>query len=176
VAELADALRSGRSGQSLMWVQVPPSAPELCTSRVFLLAFILYRCLPAMIKYIKNIRIDKNKAIYIGGLVIVVFIMMTLFGRISELARLTSQRNSISTEIANLEKTHTYLESQLAYATSVKAVEDYAREEGHMALPGDKIIVPLPPVGETPQPKIVALPTLEKHPAWQIWWSLFFGE
>jgi hypothetical protein len=28
VAELADALRSGRSEGSLMWVQVPPSAPR----------------------------------------------------------------------------------------------------------------------------------------------------
>jgi hypothetical protein len=27
VAELADALRSGRSEGNLMWVQVPPSAP-----------------------------------------------------------------------------------------------------------------------------------------------------
>jgi len=113
---------------------------------------------------------------YIGGLVVVVFIMMTLFGRIAELARLTSQRNSISTEIANLEKTHTYLQSQLAYATSIKAVEDYAREEGHMALPGDKIIVPLPPIGETPQPKIITPPTPEKKPVWQIWWSLFFDQ
>ena len=28
MAELADALRSGRSEGSLMWVQVPPSAPQ----------------------------------------------------------------------------------------------------------------------------------------------------
>ena len=28
VAELADALRSGRSELTLMWVQVPPSAPH----------------------------------------------------------------------------------------------------------------------------------------------------
>jgi hypothetical protein len=29
VAELADALRSGRSEHTLMWVQVPPSAHDL---------------------------------------------------------------------------------------------------------------------------------------------------
>ena len=127
-------------------------------------------------KIIRNLKFDKDKAIYIGGLVIVVFIMMTLFGRISELARLTNQRNAVSTEIANLEKTHTYLQTQLAYSTSVKAVEDYAREEGRMALPGDKVIVPLPPPGETPQPKTVPIPELERKPAWQIWWALFFGQ
>ncbi len=39
VAELADALRSGRSEGSLMWVQVPPSAQErLANKRVFLLS------------------------------------------------------------------------------------------------------------------------------------------
>ena len=37
VAELADALRSGRSEGSLMWVQVPPSAQtRLAVRRVFL--------------------------------------------------------------------------------------------------------------------------------------------
>ncbi len=139
------------------------------------MALFLYP-LPSEMKFIRNIKIDKNKALYTGGLVILVFIMMTLFGRISELARLVNQRNAVNTEIANLEKTHVYLQTQIAYATSVKAVEDYAREEGHMALPGDKIIVPLPPPGETPQPKTVPVPTLEKHPAWQIWWVLFFDQ
>jgi cell division protein FtsB len=139
------------------------------------LALFLYP-LPSEMKFIRNIKIDKNKTLYTGGLVILVFVMMTLFGRISELARLVNQRNAVSTEIANLEKTHVYLQTQIAYATSVKAVEDYAREEGHMALPGDKIIVPLPPPGETPQPKTVPVPTLEKHPAWQIWWVLFFDQ
>jgi cell division protein FtsB len=139
------------------------------------LALFLYP-LSSEMKFIRNIKIDKNKALYTGGLVILVFIMMTLFGRISELARLVNQRNAVNTEIANLEKTHVYLQTQIAYATSVKAVEDYAREEGHMALPGDKIIVPLPPPGETPQPKTVPVPTLEKHPAWQIWWALFFDQ
>lgn len=139
------------------------------------MALFLYP-LHSEMKFIRNIKIDKNKALYTGGLVILVFIMMTLFGRISELARLVNQRNAVNTEIANLEKTHVYLQTQIAYATSVKAVEDYAREEGHMALPGDKIIVPLPPPGETPQPKTVPVPTLEKHPAWQIWWVLFFDQ
>jgi cell division protein FtsB len=139
------------------------------------LALFLYP-LASDMKFIRNIKIDKNRALYTGGLVILVFIMMTLFGRISELARLTNQRNAVSTEIANLEKTHSFLQTQMAYSTSVKAVEDYAREEGHMALPGDKIIVPLPPPGETPQPKTVPVPTPEKRPAWQIWWSLFFGQ
>jgi hypothetical protein len=139
------------------------------------LALFLYP-LPSEMKFIRNIKIDKNKALYTGGLVILVFVMMTLFGRISELARLVNQRNAVSTEIGNLEKTHVYLQTQVAYATSVRAVEDYAREEGHMALPGDKIIVPLPLPGETPQPKTVPVPTLKKYPAWQIWWALFFDQ
>jgi cell division protein FtsB len=141
----------------------------------FLLALFLYR-LSFIMKFIRNIKIDKNKAFYTGGLIVLVFIMMTLFGRISELARLTNQRNAVNTEIANLQKTHVYLQTQMAYSTSVKAVEDYAREEGHMALPGDKIIVPLPPLGETPQPNSVPVPTPQHRPAWEIWWSLFFGQ
>jgi cell division protein FtsB len=175
VAELADALRSGRSGHTLVWVQIPPSALDSAKAEFFIGIFLVSFS-AVMKKYFRNLRIDKTRAIYIGGLVISVFILMTLFGRISELARLTNQRNQVSTEIADLEKTHTYLETQLAYAKSVRAVEDYAREEGHMALPGDKMYVPLPPPGETPQPKLLALPTPEYHPAWQIWWALFFGQ
>ena len=41
VAELADALRSGRSGRTLMWVQIPPSALDPAFSRIFLMASFL---------------------------------------------------------------------------------------------------------------------------------------
>jgi hypothetical protein len=175
VAELADALRSGRSGQTLVWVQIPPSAPDSAQAEFFIGTYLV-PFPDAMKKFFRNIRFDKNRVMYFGGLVIGVFILMTLFGRISELARLTNQRNDVSKEITNLQKTHTYLETQVAYANSDRAVEDFAREEGHLALPGDKVIVPLPPPGETPQPKQVAIPTQVYRPAWQIWWALFFGQ
>jgi cell division protein FtsI/penicillin-binding protein 2 len=73
--------------------------------------------------------LQKNRRFtFIAILIIVIFILMTLFGRLTELARLSNERDEIATENQNLQRTLSYLRTQNAYATSVKAVEDYARE------------------------------------------------
>lgn len=119
----------------------------------------------------------KNQRLTLVAIIVVVlFVLMTLFGRLSELARLSNQRDEIATEIANLQKTQVYLRTQNAYATSDKAVEDYAREEGRMALSGDQVVIPIPPAGATPEPVVVVQPTPEPVPNWKVWWALFFGE
>ncbi len=54
VAKLADALRSGRSEITLMWVQIPPSAQEDPFTDLFLLTTLfLYSC-----KFHNNIKKD----------------------------------------------------------------------------------------------------------------------
>ena len=121
--------------------------------------------------------LQKNRRFtFIALLVIVIFILMTLFGRLTELARLSNERDEIATENQNLQRTLSYLRTQNAYATSVKAVEDYAREEGRMALPGDQVIIPGAPKDVTPVPEVIVQPTPEPIANWKVWWALFFGE
>jgi cell division protein FtsB len=104
-----------------------------------------------------------------------VFMMMDLNSRLSTLFRLTGQRDQVSTEVAHLQATKEEIQQQIDFANSDAAVGQWARLE-HMALPGDKLIVPLPEAQVTPQPAVQPTTTSEKPSQWQVWRELFFGE
>ncbi len=123
-----------------------------------------------------NLKVNKKHLAIAGLLVLFVFMMMDLNSRLSELSRLTAQRNVIRTEVYQLTQTEMGLQKQIAFATSEVAVEEWAREQGHMALPGDQVVVPLPPGEVTPVPIVptVVMPTPAEN--WEIWRVLFFGK
>ncbi len=118
----------------------------------------------------------RKKIIGAGAVLLLVLLMMNLNSRLAEYFRLSSQRDQLSTQVAESLATKMALETQVAYATSDQAVEDWARNEGHLARPGDKVIIPLTPVGQTIQPEVQATPTPTKVENWQVWWALFFGQ
>jgi len=64
--------------------------------------------------------------IYIA-LVVLFFLLMGLSTRFNELTKLTEQNNLMQTEVAALKITEYAIETQIAYATSEIAVEEYAR-------------------------------------------------
>ena len=99
-----------------------------------------------------------------------------LNSRLSELFRLTDQRDLMQTRVESLRDTDIALQTQIAFATSDVAVEGWARDQGHMALPNDHVIVPLPPYGSTPQVAYLPSPTPGNSEKWQIWWNLFFAK
>ncbi|MDZ4159348.1 MAG: septum formation initiator family protein [Anaerolineaceae bacterium] len=118
----------------------------------------------------------QKKRLFIGSiLVLLFFLMMDLNARLSDLSRQTTHLEEISTEVAELRKTEQVLNAQIAYATSEIAIEEWARENAHMALPGDRVIVPLPPDGITPPPNNLPQPAVIPVPNWQIWKILIFG-
>ena len=61
--------------------------------------------------------------------------------------------------IENLKSTQVALETQIAFAKSDKAVEEWARTYERMAKPGDEIIVPLPEKEVTPEINYITTPT-----------------
>lgn len=124
----------------------------------------------------KRIQFDKKRIFVVAGLVLLFFLMVDLNSRLNDLYRLTRERDSMRTEIANLTMTAVGLETQIAFATSEVAVENWAREEGVMVRPGDQLIVPIAPAGATPMPVVVQPPEPVKLKNWQVWWALFFGE
>jgi cell division protein FtsB len=124
----------------------------------------------------KNIQFDKKRIFVVAGLVLLFFLMMDLNTRLNDLYRLTHERDSMRTEIANLTSTAVGLQTQIAYATSDLAVEEWAREEGKMVQPGDQLIVPISPSDATPMPVISVQATQDDLKNWQVWWALFFGE
>ncbi len=116
----------------------------------------------------------RKKIIGLSAVVLLVWLMMNLNSRLAEYFRLSSERDKLGTEVANYRITKVALDTQAAYATSDQAVEDWARDEGHMARPGDKVIVPLTPAGQTSVPEIQVTPTPTAVENWQFWWALFF--
>jgi cell division protein FtsB len=124
----------------------------------------------------KILRFFDKRVLIVLGVLILVLLMMDFNNRMGDLSRLKAQRTTLTYQVAQLVQTEQILETQIAYATSDLAVQDYARNDGKMAQTGDVPIVPIAPQGSTPQPT----PTPQDVPTvvanWQLWFALFFGQ
>ena len=122
------------------------------------------------------IRFIDKRVLIVVGVLILVLLMMDFNTRMGDLSRLKAQRDKLSTQEAQYGQTEQFLDTQIAYATSDLAVQDYARNDGKMVQPGDNLIVPFPPQGSTPQPTpiVTTVPTVVEN--WQRWIALFFGQ
>ena len=122
----------------------------------------------------KKLIYDKKQVTIVILIIIFFFMLLGLNSRLSELFRLSDQQTIMQTKVASLKNTDIALNTQIAIATSDLAVESWARDQGHMAQPGDMVIVPLQP---SFAPQDLSYPPT-KNPNqtenWQIWWDLFF--
>lgn len=114
--------------------------------------------------------------IFFGLIVILFFMVMGLNSSLSEYFQLAEQRGQMQDRIKNLEATQYALETQIAYAKSDKAVEEWARTYQRNIQPGDQVIIPLSPQEVTPEMNYLQTPTPSQEENWQIWWELFFGD
>ncbi len=112
----------------------------------------------------------------IAAIVLVGYMLMDLNTRLMELSRITEQRELVQTDVSGLVATRAALETDMAYAESDNAVEEWARQDAHMARPGDNVIIPLPPQGVTPVPPPAPTLTVKQWKNWEVWYMLFFGE
>jgi len=124
----------------------------------------------------KIVRFFDKRVLIVLGVLILVLLMMDFNNRMGDLSRLKAQRATLTFQVDQLLQTEQLLDTQIAYATSDLAVQDYARNDGKMAQTGDVPIVPIAPQGSTPQPT----PTPQNVPTvvsnWQLWFALFFGQ
>ncbi len=114
--------------------------------------------------------------IFFGLIIILFFMVMGLNSSLSEYFQLTEQRGQMQDRIKNLKATQYALETQIAYAKSDKAVEEWARTYQRNIQPGDQVIIPLSPQEATPEINYLQTPTPSQEENWQIWWELFFGD
>lgn len=125
---------------------------------------------------IKKILTDKRFYVIIAVLVLVM-LLMNFNQRMVLLTKLRGQEKVLIEEYANLQATQSALETQIAYANSDAAVEEWAREEGSMVQSGDVPIVLLPGSSESLQPTPIPAPeVVDRVERWEIWWELFFGD
>ena len=173
VAELADALRSGRSEHYAHVGSNPTFGMNPAQAGFFLLIvelhFLMYD------RHMSRFPRFGKQWIFIVLIAILFFMVLGLNARISEYFRLTSQRDEMQQRIDNLQATQIALETEIAYANSDKAVEEWARTFERLVQSGDQVIIPLPPPDFTPETNYLAIPIPQTREKWQVWWELLFG-
>ena len=123
----------------------------------------------------KKLSYDKKQITIVVLVIIFFFMLLGLNSRLSELFHLTDQQTIMQTKVASLKNTDIALNTQIAIATSDLAVEAWARDQGHLAQPGDMVIVPLSPSYATQDLSYSETKTPTPIDNWQIWWDLFFA-
>jgi hypothetical protein len=115
-----------------------------------------------------------KQILMIGGLLVLVVLVMDFNSRMGELLRLSEQSEQVSSRATDKIQTRVYLETQIAFATSDAAVEEWARVQGHMIQEGDHPVVPVAPT----QPVVRTAPTpqvlTETASNLDFWIALFF--
>ncbi len=122
----------------------------------------------------KKILKDKRFIVVIA-LIILVLLFLNFNQRMVLLSKLRGQQKQLTQEYAQLEATRFALQTEIAYAKSDDAVEEWARQEAGMVQEGDVPIVLLPPSDPVPTPTSQLEVVVDEVKEWEIWWELFFG-
>jgi hypothetical protein len=100
--------------------------------------------------------------------------------RISEGQPIQEAYHRVLTEIEDLKAEHARLTALRDYVLGDAYVEQWARSDGKMVLPGEVLIVPVPSsadMTQEPEPQFnfdsVAAPP-PQTPTWTLWWQIFF--
>ena len=120
--------------------------------------------------------ISLRRVLIFAGIFVLILFVIEFNSRLEELNRLNEQRDTIRALATQAMQTQIALQTQVAYAGSADAVEEWARTEGHYMQEGDQPVIPVgvpgsePVIANTPEP----MPTPMQN--WEIWWTLFFDE
>lgn len=123
-----------------------------------------------------SLPINVRRVAKVIGIIALVFIVLEFNRRLEELKLLSKQHEIVQTQATQAVQTQMALETQVAYAGSDQAVEEWARTDGHYIQDGDLPIVPLAQPGSAPVELSTPVPTPTPMTNVQTWWDLFFGE
>jgi hypothetical protein len=123
-----------------------------------------------------NIPVNIRRVLVLIGILILVFIVLEFNRRLEELNMLNRQNQMIQTQATQAIQTQFALQTQVAYAGSTAAVEEWARTDGHYIKDGDLPVVPVGQPGAAPVEASTPAPVPTQPANWQVWWDLFFGE
>ena len=126
--------------------------------------------------FFKNIKWNDHRIILVVVIVLLVLLMMDFNNRMTLMLKLNEQRDQLSTQVFRLEQTKQSFEKQVAYATSERALEEYAREKAKLIEEGDVPIIILTPAGQQINPTPKPQATQEALTRFEVWQELFFGD
>jgi hypothetical protein len=122
-----------------------------------------------------NIPINMRRLVTMIGILVLVFIVLEFNRRLEELNMLNRQNELVQTQATQAIQTQLALQTQVEYAGSNAAVEEWARTDGHYIKDGDLPVVPLEQPGSPPIEANTPTPIPTQPANWQVWWDLFFG-
>lgn len=122
------------------------------------------------------VKINIRRIAIFAGVFMLILLVIEFNNRLEELNRLTEQREEVRALATQAMQTQIALQTQVAYAGSTEAVEEWARTEGHYMQEGDQPVIPVGMPGS--QPAIVNTPIPLPTPMqnWEIWWALLFDK
>lgn len=123
-----------------------------------------------------NLPINLRRVAVMIGILVLVFIILEFNRRLEELNMLNAQSRLVQMQGTQAVQTQLALQTQVAYAGSDAAVEEWARTDGHYIKDGDLPVVPLAQPGSAPIAASTPIPTPTPPENWEVWWDLFFGE
>ena len=123
-----------------------------------------------------NLPINIRRVAVIIGILMLVFIVLEFNRRLEELNMLNEQSELVQLQATQAVQTQLALQTQVAYAGSDAAVEEWARTDGHYIRDGDLPVVPLGQPGSAPIEASTPAPIPTRPANWEVWWKLFFGE
>ena len=122
-----------------------------------------------------NLPINVRRVAALIGILVLVFIVLEFNRRLEELNMLNAQSRLVQTHATQAVQTQLALQTQVAYANSDAAVEEWARTDGHYIQDGDLPVVPLGEPGAAPIEASTPTPVPTQPSNWEVWWDLFFG-
>jgi len=105
---------------------------------------------------------------------VLVMLVIEFNNRANDLHRLEDERALVEDRLQDQEGTKAALQTQIAYATSDRAVVEWARESGKMKQAGDQVVVLIAPAGGTPTPAPTPAIIPEEKSNLERWFELFF--
>lgn len=117
----------------------------------------------------------RRAAVFIGVMLLAMFVI-EFNSRLEEMNRVTGQLEQSRAIATQAMRTQMALQTQVAYAESDAAVEEWARTEGHYLQEGDQVVIPLGQPGSDPVAANTPAPTPTPLDNWEVWRILFFDE
>src|SRR4030042_1662771 len=105
-----------------------------------------------------NLPINVRRVAVMIGILVLVFIVLEFNRRLEELNMLTRQNELVQAQATQAIQTQLALQTQVAYAGSNAAVEEWARTDGHYIQDGDLPVVPLGQPGAAPLESTTPVP------------------
>ena len=105
---------------------------------------------------------------------IFVLLIVGFNSRINTLRQLTDEADIVKAQVTLLEATVVAMDTQIAYATSPAAVEEWAYEEARMVREGENLIAPISPHESTPEQPVLVETQPEALENWEVWLAIFF--